>query len=291
MDHELMMQHFNSSWTELADGGGGNYMKPRCAMPYLGLGTYEGSSGSHKDSADVERKGIDESIQSRRLRRIDHRRMTLDQYYYSVLTDTDTRDLDQVLSKFIGSDNKQTARTDNRFHDLTLGGQERRMLMVDQLWFWVVDEKTFITATTEKEPDNLLVETIKRNLTGGETRSRFAQPRSIHMFIEQVLGITTGFSEWPIVGLETSLDVFRESIRKVVGAVHRNGDIILHILKSYQANAEAELFKVFRDALEAERGQQHDSPRRSGHAVKAIPSNPYHIISPETTLLEKIRDI
>ncbi|KAI7771942.1 hypothetical protein LZL87_006218 [Fusarium oxysporum] len=127
--------------------------------------------------------------------------------------------------------------------------------MVDQLWFWVVEEKTLITATTKKEPDNLLLETIKRNLTGGETRSRFAQPRSIHMFIEQILGITTGLFEWPT------------------------------------ANAEAELFKNFRDALEAERGQQHESLNRAGYAVKVMPSNPYHIISSETTLLEMIRDI
>ncbi|KAG4255455.1 hypothetical protein FPRO04_03987 [Fusarium proliferatum] len=275
MDHELMMQHFNSSWTELSAGGGGSYMKPRCAikytnkplnnsaagqrpkqnmpylalyadsswakMPYLGFGTYEGSSSSHKFSSDMQRKGIYESIQSRRLRRINHRRMTLDQYYYSVLTDTDRRDRDQVLSKFIDAGNKQTL-------------------------------ETLITATTEKEPDNFLVETIRKNLTGGETRSRFAQPQSIHMFIEQILGITTGFFEWPIVGLKTPLDVFRESIRKV-------------------ANDEAELFKVFHEALEAERGQQHDSAHRAGHAVKVMPSNPYHIISPETTLLEKIRDI
>ncbi|CVL12382.1 uncharacterized protein FPRN_03588 [Fusarium proliferatum] len=299
MDHELMMQHFNSSWTELSAGGGGSYMKPRCAikytnkplnnsaagqrpkqnmpylalyMPYLGFGTYEGSSSSHKFSSDMQRKGIYESIQSRRLRRINHRRMTLDQYYYSVLTDTDRRDRDQVLSKFIDAGNKQTLGTNNSSYDPMPGRQDRRILMVDQLWLWVVDEKTLITATTEKEPDNFLVETIRKNLTGGETRSRFAQPQSIHMFIEQILGITTGFFEWPIVGLKTPLDVFRESIRKV-------------------ANDEAELFKVFHEALEAERGQQHDSAHRAGHAVKVMPSNPYHIISPETTLLEKIRDI
>ncbi|QGI78443.1 hypothetical protein CEK25_005172 [Fusarium fujikuroi] len=320
MDHELMMQHFNSSWTELSAGGGGSYMKPRVAtvdhlinstqleytnkplnnsaagqrpkqnipymdlytdsswakMPYLGFGTYEGSRSSHKDSFDMQRKGIDESIQSRRLRRANHRHMTLDQYYYSVLTDTDTRDRDQVLSKFIDAGNKQTLGTNNSSHDSTPGKKERQILMVYPVRILFLATKlsleTLITATTEKEPDNFLVETIRKNLTGGETRSRFAQPQSIHMFIEQILGITTGFFEWPIVGLKTPLDVFRESIRKV-------------------ANDEAELFKVFHEALEAERGQQHESTHRAGHAVKVMPSNPYHIISPETTLLEKIRDI
>ncbi|KAF4493956.1 RSB1-integral membrane transporter [Fusarium agapanthi] len=194
------------------------------------------------------------------------RHITLDQCYYSVLTNTDTRDRDQVLSKFIEPDNKQTSGTNNSFHDPTPGGQGGRILMVDQRWFWVVDE-----TTTEKEPDSLLVETIKRSLTGGETRSRFTQPQSIHMFIEQNLGITTRFFEWPIVGLRTPLDVFRESIRTV-------------------ANDEAKLFKVFRNALEAERAQ-HNSPHRAGHAVQVMPSNPYHIISDETTFLEKIRDI
>ncbi|KAF5573408.1 Mg2+ transporter like zinc transport [Fusarium pseudocircinatum] len=111
------------------------------------------------------------------------------------------------------------------------------------------------------------------------------------MFIEQILGITTGFFEWPLVGLKAPLDVIRESFRKVVGSVPRDKDLILHMLKVYQANAETELFKVLRDALQAERGQQDESSHRAGHAVKVVPSNPYHIISPETTLLEKIRDI
>lgn len=109
-------------------------------MPYLGFGTYEDSSSSHKDPSDIQRKGIDESIQSRRLRRINHSRMTLDQYYYSVLTDTDTRDRDQVLSKFIDAGNKQTLGTNNSSYDPMPGRQDRRILMVDQLWLWVVDE-------------------------------------------------------------------------------------------------------------------------------------------------------
>ncbi|EXL93337.1 hypothetical protein NOF04DRAFT_13920 [Fusarium oxysporum II5] len=60
---------------------------------------------------------------------------------------------------------------------------------------------------------------------------------------------------------------------------------------SYQANAEAELFKIFRVALESQRGQRHKSLNRAGYAVKVMSSNPYHIISSETTLLETIHDI
>jgi hypothetical protein len=61
-----------------------------------------------------------------------HPRRTLDQFYYPALSDTSGRDDDQTISKWSGK-------------DLPADGREKAvdeslLLMVDQLWCWVVDE-------------------------------------------------------------------------------------------------------------------------------------------------------
>ncbi len=53
-----------------------------------------------------------------------HIRRTLDQYYYYTLKDTDTRDADQVVSKEIKK---------------RWGDDEKLVMMIDQLWLWVLD--------------------------------------------------------------------------------------------------------------------------------------------------------
>lgn len=60
-----------------------------------------------------------------------HPRRTLDQFYYGSLNDTSSRDADQVISKWAnlksGNDGRETAES------------ESLMIMIDQLWCWVLD--------------------------------------------------------------------------------------------------------------------------------------------------------
>ena len=56
-----------------------------------------------------------------------HPRRTLDQSYYWTLESTDRRDRDQVVYRW------------------TKEEQMARLVMVDQLWMWVLDEKTIMT--------------------------------------------------------------------------------------------------------------------------------------------------
>lgn len=56
-----------------------------------------------------------------------HPRRTLDQSYYWTLRSTDRRDCDQVVYRW------------------TKEEQIARLVMVDQLWMWVLDEKTIMT--------------------------------------------------------------------------------------------------------------------------------------------------
>ncbi|KAF2822899.1 hypothetical protein CC86DRAFT_469513 [Ophiobolus disseminans] len=79
-------------------------------------------------------------------------RRTLDQFYYPALNNTDARDADQTISKWsgkgVGSDGK-SATTDSS-----------RLIMVDQLWCWVIDDFTIISSfpsgSSVRDPPNFI---------------------------------------------------------------------------------------------------------------------------------------
>jgi hypothetical protein len=58
-----------------------------------------------------------------------HPRRTLDQYYFSTLKNTTSRDRDQVVYR-------GTKKEKSNFMD------EPRIVMVDQLWLWILDDST-----------------------------------------------------------------------------------------------------------------------------------------------------
>ncbi|KAI6080645.1 hypothetical protein F4821DRAFT_265698 [Hypoxylon rubiginosum] len=66
-----------------------------------------------------------------------HPRRTLDQFFYPSLIDTTARDSDQTLSKWTGSNLGQEGR--HKAADDSL------LILVDQLWCWVVDKDTIVT--------------------------------------------------------------------------------------------------------------------------------------------------
>ena len=57
-----------------------------------------------------------------------HIRRTLDQYYFLTLEDTSKRDRDQVVYR--------GTRAGNSFHN-----KNTRVVMVDQLWLWILDNR------------------------------------------------------------------------------------------------------------------------------------------------------
>jgi hypothetical protein len=64
-----------------------------------------------------------------------HPRRTMDQFYYSSLINTNHRDSDQTISKWTGLGVEQGGR--QRAHSSS------RLIMVDQLWCWVLDDSKF----------------------------------------------------------------------------------------------------------------------------------------------------
>jgi hypothetical protein len=62
-----------------------------------------------------------------------HPRRALDQFYYPALDDTSARDADQTISKWSG----KGLDRDGREHAVN----DSLLILVDQLWCWVVDER------------------------------------------------------------------------------------------------------------------------------------------------------
>ncbi|MCJ1353318.1 MAG: hypothetical protein MMC33_003303 [Icmadophila ericetorum] len=73
-----------------------------------------------------------------------HPRRTLDQFYYYMLDDTEERDKSQVVYKW-----GQKARTSRWSSHKTTFSADPYIMMVDQLWLWVVDDFTVITSFPE----------------------------------------------------------------------------------------------------------------------------------------------
>ncbi|KAL8696229.1 MAG: hypothetical protein Q9224_002904, partial [Gallowayella concinna] len=95
-----------------------------------------------------------------------HCRRTLDQYGYPSLRNTAVRDSDQILYKRTKADKdaeppplampKHPSHMD-QVSDPLLDkprDNEAKVLMVDQLWMWIVDEQTVVTFATPKEKED-----------------------------------------------------------------------------------------------------------------------------------------
>ena len=67
-----------------------------------------------------------------------HLRRTLDQFYYIGMEDTEDRDTDQVIQRY--AIKKALKKASNKFADLIPEIPEHKLLMVDQLWLWIIGE-------------------------------------------------------------------------------------------------------------------------------------------------------
>ncbi|KAF5000342.1 hypothetical protein FGRMN_1810 [Fusarium graminum] len=314
-DHQALMRHFNRSWTDLAAGGGQRYMKPQCVrdgnnsqvkdsskilsadrpctalyMPYLSLGYYEPPT---RCDIGLKRHDAGPGEHDYRLKPTNQAPMTLDQYYYPTLSDTDTRDKDQVLSKYLEWKSPRTAQHSvtsiiAKSTDQAAKDRPMRILKVDQIWMWIVDKKTIITASTEAKERNenskdSLLQTVLDSMIYGEKRGTFERPTTVHSMMNSILGVATGFFARKFVPLpdrlfKTPLEVFRESLR-------------------HAADEEIFLYQRFLRELNGQKGRDSQDASLSNHLIKDMPSNPLsfasdpYSISPEAKVLDKIRDI
>ncbi|KAL4878743.1 hypothetical protein BJY04DRAFT_220810 [Aspergillus karnatakaensis] len=113
-------------------------------MPYLSW--LQGPSEPHQGPSTWEEYIMDEGD-------IVHQPMTLNQYYYTSLPDTNERDKDQVITRYAlrlqKNERQPVANRSTRTIGLHASERTLPLLIVDQIWLWILDSKTIITSTTK----------------------------------------------------------------------------------------------------------------------------------------------
>jgi hypothetical protein len=118
-------------------------------LPYMNWDTFGGfvslregynqpnrPGGQHRPPETATEREILESYLAAKLPRSTavHPRRTLDQFFYSSLNSTESRDDDQTISKWTGDGPEQVGEGRPRAVDDSL------LVMVDQLWCWILDK-------------------------------------------------------------------------------------------------------------------------------------------------------
>ncbi|KAJ5691595.1 Mg2+ transporter protein CorA-like/Zinc transport protein ZntB [Penicillium malachiteum] len=300
-EHRSLLNFLNRSWTELVAGGRKNYMKPQVIRmddqdsPYKSHNLIHATSNRDTNGNLLGEMG-GAGNEERQLSDYSHPLMTLDQYYYSTLADTTKRDCSQVLTRYLDRQkNKKDSSMDREMQVQTEKQSDipedqsgavtksQGILGVDQLWIWIIDEETIISASSNgpDDKDSLLRANIEKMLAFGEMTDRFDRPDSVESLMELMMGVATGLFMHRCIpsgnaSSRSPLEVFQESIR-------------------YVTEEETTLFDKFLEDLYKEEASRststHDESPIKGISIRNLPHNPYHIIIKETKLLDEIKDI
>jgi hypothetical protein len=109
-------------------------------MPYLTLGEYDPKHVKKRTVSGLKESGDDNLIGRRNSRLVAHVPLTLDQYYYPGISDTSYRDKTQVFSKYLEEHHEKPLSSTSR-------SKKKQILMVDQLWIWIIDDRTTIRSS------------------------------------------------------------------------------------------------------------------------------------------------
>ncbi|KAL2072116.1 hypothetical protein VTL71DRAFT_11459, partial [Oculimacula yallundae] len=199
-----------------------------------------------------------------------HFRRTLDQYYYYTLPTTEARDKDQVITRYF----KHAWPDDDKL-----------VIMVDQLWLWILDNDTVVTSFPqrwdkagkpgEKDPDpsnaSDIVETILRHV-----RNRDRQLLGNVFDLAELIAskcIGTMF-EHPDVANEKLrfAEFFEISIGKVTNEESKMFDEFIKLSESLATGEQktADLDKLFNIKIETELIKEIKDIRDELHIISTV---------------------
>ncbi|KAG2421548.1 hypothetical protein HFD88_005523 [Aspergillus terreus] len=253
--HDLRWFHFSSNDLACVE------------LPYLSWMEWPPKMG--KSDSGPDREMAEDNIQ--------HEPLTLDQYYYVSLDDTQERDNSQVLGRYIKREEERTGTTKSSTpaerhlrplqHDRgspkntqskqDLGrGQIKKatpILSISQLWLWILNGKTIITCTSEG-PQGVNQRFMFNKLKAHSKNSTVSAESVVEVIARAAVGLLNE-KLVPVIDTKVSpLEAFRASI-------------------GYVRSSEADLFREFELSLKDE--QLHAN----------------HNISRETMLLREVKDI
>ncbi|KAJ5972814.1 uncharacterized protein N7479_002732 [Penicillium vulpinum] len=240
--------------------------------------------------------------------------MTLDQYYYSSLEDTTTRDKDQVLWRSTDSRLKQTESKSRTKLELLENRQPnngpqaaddvRKILIVNQLWLWILDEKTVITSTTQ-EMDETESSFLQRVLNDLRTQKKNSSV-SVENIQELILSTATSLfnkKDVEVLGNKKSpLSVYRAAILNVRDKEAHLFDLFQKSLDGPATDNEGQANATKLLVENKGPGENQNVKQETGLIGRLFKNkhrpwkrrdtyNPYGDIAGETELLREVKDI
>ncbi|RDL39424.1 uncharacterized protein BP5553_03764 [Venustampulla echinocandica] len=201
-----------------------------------------------------------------------HTSRSIDQYYYSSLADTSRRDADQVVRRYQTRKWEEEAEHNHGSNSKTPDDDSNfQMGMVDQLWLWVIDDKTVVTCfpkscggETKESSRRELVDKIRLHIHE-DTRPEIS---SIYHLATVITSLCAGFIEDCHASLpdgpESFLHMFSGSI-------------------SIVTDEEVRCFEVFKREI-----SKHEDP----HEMDDTSSHSHGLdLQKDIKLLEEIKDI
>ncbi|KAI1768625.1 hypothetical protein GGR53DRAFT_383781 [Hypoxylon sp. FL1150] len=148
------LQFLQQSWHELPESRlEGRYMSPKCLRKSLSLEKSEKSAKPEGELAlympYITFGSLDRNEREEKLneyygasKAVIHKSRTLDEIFHGPTAETKKRDFDQVVTRWINRNRENETR----------GSSD--ILRVDQLWLWVIDDKTVISSGTQRADDD-----------------------------------------------------------------------------------------------------------------------------------------
>ncbi|OTA61543.1 hypothetical protein K449DRAFT_64023 [Hypoxylon sp. EC38] len=187
------LKFLQQSWHELPENGvRGKYMSPKCLKKSLLIGESERSTKlesvlalympyitfGYINTNDQDTNDRDDSLNRyyETSNTIIHKSRTLDGYFHGAAAETRSRDLDQVVTRWIQRN--------------TINKQSSDILRVDQLWLWVIDDKTIISSGTNRADDDtdpIFEEISNRLLNIQESPNSDTIPSSVDSLVKFIV--------------------------------------------------------------------------------------------------------
>ncbi|KAJ5679666.1 ankyrin [Penicillium macrosclerotiorum] len=180
----------------------------------------------------------------------------------------------------------------------------RQILIVNQLWLWIVDGKTIITSTTREpaEVENSFFQRVLTALQMQEKNSSVSTQYMLDLILNTAIGLFNKRDIKVVNTRKSPLDVYRESIQNVRNLESNRFKEFMRSLdnnsptqdENVVASTSFEESKKIRTLAGNVRGQLGKIKqwfKRQKPKSQSIPDNPYGNIAPEAELLQETKDI
>ncbi|KAG4432903.1 hypothetical protein IFR05_011621 [Cadophora sp. M221] len=189
-----------------------------------------------------------------------HFRRTLDQYYYYTLPTTEARDKDQVVT---------------RYFEKTWPGDDKLVLMVDQLWLWILDNDTVVTSFPQRWDK------------AGKPGDNDPDPNNASDIVESIIRHVARTDRRP---LENAFDLAELIASKCIGTMFEHPDIANEKLRF------SEFFEISIGNVTNEESKMFDEFTELSESLATGDHRPEDLdklfnISKETKLIKEIKDI